>query len=139
MSLWYQPLKDEPDLQTCPLFQSLKTIRLFLPQDQTIDPISLAKSLSASYQDVKAFILIPGTAFDLKGTRHGRGSGWFDRFLAHVPRPWIRIGVAKEEQISKTPLKRESWDEPMDWLLVQKSDQAWIPLIPPLEHRRLAD
>ncbi len=67
-------------------------------------------------------ILIPGRLFDITGTRHGRGGGWYDRFLAAVPREWFRVGFCYESQFSAAPLLREAWDQPMDAVCVVGED-----------------
>lgn len=61
---------------------------------------------------------MPGRAFDASGTRHGQGGGWYDRFLAEVPKEWLRIGFCYERQFSEEPLKREAWDQAMDAVVV---------------------
>jgi 5-formyltetrahydrofolate cyclo-ligase len=44
-------------------------------------------------------IIIPGLAFDTQGNRLGRGRGYYDRFLAKVPKSVTKIGVCFDEQI----------------------------------------
>ena len=85
--------------------------------DKNISPHEFAVGLSKMHREDKVVIFIPGREFDHSGTRHGRGGGWYDRFLKDVPRDWLRIGVLTQNQLSETPLTRESWDEPMDYLL----------------------
>ncbi|MBX9792941.1 MAG: hypothetical protein K2Y02_01440, partial [Burkholderiaceae bacterium] len=58
------------------------------------------------------------------GTRHGKGGGWYDRFLSKTPAKWLRIGVLNETRLSATLLTRESWDEPMDFLALQ-TEVGW--------------
>ena len=74
------------------------------------------------FEGVNICLYVPGTAFDKHGTRRGRGSGWYDRFLASVPFHWMRVGLCFENNFSHNPLKRETWDQPVDWVCVQKAD-----------------
>lgn len=60
--------------------------------------------------------LIPGRAFDLTGTRVGRGGGHFDRLLASLPNGCMRIGFAFEAQVVDS-LPREEHDAPMHALV----------------------
>ena len=67
---------------------------------------------------MRVVVLIPGTAFDESGTRKGRGGGWYDRFLSRIPAEWTRVGVLPQESLQSEPLQRQSWDEPVDYLLI---------------------
>ena len=60
----------------------------------------------------------------MNGVRHGRGGGWYDRFLSQVSPQWMRIGFCFENQFSSSPLKQETWDQPVDWVCVQKADMV---------------
>lgn len=62
-------------------------------------------------------VLVPGVAFDRRGTRLGFGKGHYDRFLKKVKRGTPRIGVAYAFQVSSRELPREEWDEAMDWIV----------------------
>lgn len=65
--------------------------------------------------DAFDLVLVPGLAFDLNGGRLGRGAGFYDRFLATLPKTTRLIGVALDEQIvEKTP--RDALDLPVDAL-----------------------
>ena len=52
--------------------------------------------------------VVPGVAFDLRGTRLGRGGGWYDQALARYPRG-VRVGFAYDFQVV-TQLPEASWD-----------------------------
>lgn len=87
----------------------------------SIDPIAEAQVAMNAVGDTPTVILMPGRAFDASGTRHGRGGGWYDRFLAEVPKEWFRVGFCYETQFSEMPLVRESWDQSMDAVVVVSS------------------
>ena len=57
------------------------------------------------YREIELAI-IPGMSFDKKGNRLGRGKGYYDRFLALIPRTY-KIGICfdfqKEESIPTEP------------------------------------
>ncbi len=83
-----------------------------------LDPLEEAAKAIQLFKEQPVVILIPGRRFDAAGTRHGRGGGWYDRFLAAVPNSWIRVGLCFNDQFSDTLLKREGWDEPLDYVCV---------------------
>ncbi len=113
----YKPLPGEPDYSTAPFLKD-RVVPFLISQDKTMDPCVAAQDLSQQLAGKKVCVLIPGQQFDKQGTRHGRGGGWYDRFLAAVPADWLRVGIARKEQLSENTLTRESWDQPVDWILV---------------------
>lgn len=121
LGIFYSAKPDEPD---CSGFQLSTTSRIALPASASIDPFLFAADIAAKHPNEHAVIFVPGRQFDLTGTRHGRGGGWYDRFLSRTPREWIRVGAARQSDVSEAPLVRESWDEPMDWLLIE-SNGVW--------------
>jgi len=114
----YDPMSDEPDFRAYLAASKVDASIVFIPKDRTQDPFTVAERLAKQMQGKRVIIFVPGTAFDASGTRHGRGEGWYDRFLSRVPADWIRVGVIVEERFSETPLIREEWDEPVDYVLV---------------------
>lgn len=124
ISIVYVPFTDEVDCTDSTFPLKTPTQNFIVPQHKDSDPFEIAEMCKAEYKGVHACIFIPGIGFDMCGTRHGKGGGWYDRFLSAVPRQWIRIGIADESQISKTKLTREKWDEPVDWLVV-KNGGVW--------------
>jgi 5-formyltetrahydrofolate cyclo-ligase len=113
LGIWYVPIADEPD----PAVTGLKAWRT-VPANKNQDPFELANTYKGQApKQAKIYVLVPGTQFDRLGTRHGRGGGWYDRFLSAIPREWLRIGIAKSGSLSETPLKRELWDQEMDWII----------------------
>jgi len=58
-------------------------------------------------------ILVPGVAFDERGTRLGHGKGVYDRLLARHPSA-LAVGVAAENRVSPVPLPRDAHDRPVD-------------------------
>lgn len=62
-------------------------------------------------------ILLPGSVFDERGGRFGYGGGYYDRFLASVPKA-ARIGLAYDLQIiEKAPL--QDHDELLDLVVTE--------------------
>ena len=113
----YDPRDDEIDLADPSFPLRLPLNRIILPFDKNSDPFAWSLKCAVEFAGLDACLFIPGKRFDLAGTRHGRGGGWYDRFLSKIPSSWLRIGVAPMFDISPTPLKREAWDEPVDWVL----------------------
>jgi len=59
-------------------------------------------------------VLVPGTAFDLRGNRLGRGKGFYDRLLQDVR--GVKCGIAFDEQVVKE-VPAEKPDVPVDFIL----------------------
>lgn len=114
----YTPLSDEVDYADIYFPIKLPQNKIYLPSDKNSDPFELASNLSIKLSNKKVFLLIPGTKFDKFGTRHGRGGGWYDRFLSNVPRSWIRIGVTDISNFSDLKLQKNKWDEEVDYVLI---------------------
>ena len=47
-------------------------------------------------------VVVPGLAFDRQGKRLGRGAGYYDKFLAMLPKRTPRIGLAFDFQVLKS-------------------------------------
>lgn len=62
--------------------------------------------------------LIPGLAFDRRGTRLGRGWGYFDRALESFK--GLRVGVSYEALVFEETLPRESFDVPVDVVITER-------------------
>jgi 5-formyltetrahydrofolate cyclo-ligase len=63
-------------------------------------------------------LLIPGTAFDERGGRVGRGKGYYDRFLAG--QNGLKTGLAFEVQIVRKKLPLEAHDQLLDALVTER-------------------
>ena len=63
-------------------------------------------------------VIVPGVAFDEKGSRIGFGKGYYDRFLEKF-RDSLKIGLAFEEQIVDFVPAKE-YDHPVDIIITEK-------------------
>lgn len=123
-SIIYSPLSCEIDCTTIPFKRDGVQKTITLSKDKNSDPYICATECIKQCQEGMTYILIPGKKFDIYGTRHGHGGGWYDRFLAKVPSDWVRIGVIDNTKFSLSKLKKEVWDEPVDWIIV-KENSNW--------------
>ena len=79
-----------------------------------LEPIDLMK---IAYKNID-LILVAGIAFDNEGYRLGYGLGFYDIFLAKLPKA-IKIGLAFDFQVvDKVP--REEHDVPVDTIVTDK-------------------
>lgn len=130
LGIWYSPLRDEPDPEKLDLTRRLclQPWRV-IPASRASDPFTTAAALKRDYATLgiqkDVYIFVPGQRFDRFGTRQGRGGGWMDKFLASIPRTWLRIGICTPQYWSDAPLFRESWDEPMDWIINTSAANDW--------------
>lgn len=120
----FQSIGDEPELD-----EYLKSVHVDVPvyrtsPDKNALPEEALQSVFALVGRGDAIVFLPGRVFDKTGTRHGRGGGWYDRFLSDAPKRWIRVGVTREKNISAAPLERKPWDEPVDFILVRNA-KGW--------------
>jgi len=66
-----------------------------------------------------AVALLPVVAWDLRGSRLGRGGGFYDRLLARLDGDIVRIGLAYEFQhVPEIP--REAWDISLDYVITER-------------------
>lgn len=78
------------------------------------EPIDLMK---ITYKNI-GLVLVPGIVFDKECHRIGYGFGYYDKFLAKVPKA-IKIGLAFNFQVvDKIP--REMHDVPVDMIVTEK-------------------
>ena len=125
-SIAYKVLPHEINYRKAPLPKSIFSKTLELPQDKHSDPIQWSEKCVGEYIDDNPCIVIPGREFDIFGTRHGYGYGWYDRFLSHVPKEWLRIGIIETSKLYSEKITRQPWDEPVDWILVcNLSTSSW--------------
>lgn len=95
-----------------------------IPSDASIHPETVAQEVRTLFLGKTGAIFLPGQKFDAIGTRHGRGGGWYDRFLSELPGSYLRIGVLAQANFSSSTLVRKPWDQSVDWLIIQK-DEEW--------------
>ncbi len=112
----YNAFTHEIEYKQLPLPKNIFNKTLELPHDKNLNPFEWVKKCKQEYKDNNPCILIPGKEFDIFGTRHGYGYGWYDRFLSQTPKKWLRIGVIESSKLFQDKLIKQSWDEPVDWI-----------------------
>jgi len=107
---------------TCSGPESLGTGAFGIPEPIPVHQSSGKILFSEDYPDI---IVLPGLAFDYKGTRLGMGGGYYDRLLA-LPEysDSLRIGLAYAFQVVES-IPRQEWDLPVHALCTEKEIQ-WI-------------
>lgn len=72
-------------------------------------------------------LIVPLLAFDAEGYRLGYGGGFYDRTLEklrNTGRRPLAVGVAFSAQlVARVP--RDHYDQPLDWIVTEKSAQAF--------------
>ncbi len=79
-----------------------------------LEPI---EAMKIAYKNID-LVLVPGIAFDKQGHRIGYGFGYYDKFLAKVPKA-IKIGLAYDFQIIDD-VPKEEHDVPVDFIVTEK-------------------
>lgn len=79
-----------------------------------LEPI---ETMRIAYKNID-LVLVPGIAFDRQGHRIGYGFGYYDKFLAKVPKA-IKIGLAFDFQVVDE-IPHQSHDIPVDFVVTEK-------------------
>ncbi|MGH2785082.1 MAG: 5-formyltetrahydrofolate cyclo-ligase [Actinomycetota bacterium] len=64
-------------------------------------------------------VLVPGVAFDERGSRLGYGGGFYDGLLSEIPRSIPRVGVCFDLQVIED-VPAGSRDEPVDLVVTER-------------------
>ena len=93
----------------------LRAGRFKIPEPPEVNALSLEGQ--ENLQSLMVFV--PGVAFDLRGHRLGRGSGWYDRILAALKDQGVFVGLAYEFQVVDQ-LTTETWDQQVHYVITEK-------------------
>ena len=118
-SILFIPTKSEVDYNDLSFPLKLPKDNFIIPKYKNSNPFELADNCIAKFKNGTVCVLIPGTKFDVYGTRYGKGAGWYDRFLSKLPSNWLRIGIIDKSKFSNSELVRQEWDEPVNWVIVR--------------------
>lgn len=113
----YVPLRTEIPFSDFITLPKTDLIYQIMPR-VALDPFGEAEKATKVAEGKKTAVFMPGRQFDASGTRFGQGGGWYDRFLSKVPAAWMRVGFCFARQFSAEILKREDWDQVMDFVCV---------------------
>lgn len=86
------------------------------PEDLDISHYGIAEPTGRAFTkyDSIDIAIIPGVAFDSRGNRLGRGKGYYDKLLPHIPS--LKVGICFPFQlIEKVPA--DTLDVRMDFIL----------------------
>lgn len=94
------------------------------PEDMKIGTYGIEEPIGETFTDYASidFIAVPGVAFDLKGNRLGRGKGYYDRLLPHIPSA-CKAGICFPFQLVEE-VPAESFDCGMDIIITTAADRA---------------
>lgn len=122
----YSALPNEVPLTCVAFLKEMldKKAAFLIPSDASIHPETIVQEVRTRFLGKTGAIFLPGQKFDATGTRHGRGGGWYDRFLSELAGSYLRIGILAQANLSSSVLVRKPWDQPVDWLIIQK-DEEW--------------
>ena len=123
-SVFYMPTKSEVDYNNSSFPLKIPKDNLIIPKDRNSNPFEWVDNCIAKFKNNPICIFIPGTKFDTYGTRYGKGSGWYDRFLSKIPANWLKVGIIDSTKFSYSKLIRQKWDEPVNWIIV-KNNTSW--------------
>jgi 5-formyltetrahydrofolate cyclo-ligase len=134
-ALVFLPLPDEIDLR--PLGERLPAVQLAVTRTPDGGGVLTVHELGGEmethrlgFEQPKAdaprldpadldILLLPGLAFDLWGTRLGRGAGYFDRFLMEIDATVPVVGVTPTELVVDR-LPQEPHDLPVRYLATEE-------------------
>ncbi|MFW5826567.1 MAG: 5-formyltetrahydrofolate cyclo-ligase [Alkalispirochaeta sp.] len=85
-----------------------------------LQPSAVAPVVSAP---LRSIILVPGRMFDRAGYRIGRGRGYYDRYLSHVPAAAVTVGIGYAVQLVQT-VPRDPADVPLQ-IVVTDSESCF--------------
>ena len=83
------------------------------------EPKDILKEAFDYNRDDNAIAIVPGSVFDIKGSRMGYGGGYYDRYLDGKENIF-KIGICFEEQIYYNSLSRAKFDVSMNAVVTEE-------------------
>jgi 5-formyltetrahydrofolate cyclo-ligase len=116
------PVVDKAKQRIVPVpFSSYADIRVStfgLPEPPIVLDQSTEDNIRRFMSEIEA-VIVPGVAFRTDGGRLGYGGGYYDRFLPHLKKTVVKIGLAYPLQINET-FPVEDHDIPLDFVITPK-------------------
>ena len=114
-----------------PQYQKAKSIHIYQSEHYEVDTQYIINHAKKSSKDIYHptenpydnernidLVIIPGLLFDDKLTRHGRGKGYYDRYLQDINA--FKCAIAFDFQVLKDgSLHRQDHDIPMDMIITE--------------------
>jgi 5-formyltetrahydrofolate cyclo-ligase len=72
-------------------------------------------------------VVVPALAVDRRGTRLGRGAGWYDRALAEVPRTVPVVALLHDGELQDEELPAEPHDRPVTGVITPSLGHLALP------------
>ena len=83
------------------------------------EPVKSLKPIKPESLPAGTVILVPGLAFSEDGSRLGKGKGYYDRYIEHIPLETVLVGYTFQLQITET-VPCGDFDRKVDYIVTEE-------------------